>query len=66
MSNVVLMGVGKRTEVCKVDGEMSEVFKTLANSPKAKVYCVCEYSGMKIKLDKPEYRNNVTYVVEVE
>lgn len=41
-------------------------FMSVANRKGAKVYNVCEYSGMYIKLSKPEYRNGVKYFVEVK
>lgn len=53
-------------EVCKHDGVMSNTFMSISNRNGAKVYFVCEYSGMHIKLSKPEYRNGVKYFVEVK
>lgn len=52
------------TEVCKVDGKMSNSFMEKANSENFKVYNVCEYTGMEIYLDEPEYRNGVKYLVK--
>ena len=52
------------TELCKVDGKMSNSFMEKVTSENFSVYCVCEYTGMEIYLDEPEYRNGVKYLVK--
>ena len=59
------MNIGNNLfEVCKEDGKMSSVFSKKANNENYKVYFVCEFSGMEILLEEPEYRNGVKYLVK--
>ena len=56
--------IGMLTEICKVDGSMSDSFMKRVNLKGSKVYFVCEYSDMEVLLEEPEYRNNVKYRVK--
>lgn len=58
------MGNLSLTEVCKVDGNMSNSFMEKVKLKGSKVYNVCEYTGMEIHLKSPEFRNAVKYKVK--
>lgn len=51
------------TELCKEDGVMSYNFTYQMNQEGFDLYCVCEYSGIEVKLNKDdcEFLNNTTY-----
>lgn len=50
-------------EVCKEDGVMPYRFAYNMTQKGFDLYCVCEFSGMEIKLNKDEceFRNGVKY-----
>ena len=60
------MSANDLTERCLGDGSMSPLFLQKASNKNYSVYNVCEFTHMEIKLDKPEYRNGVLYIVKWE
>ena len=52
------------TEECKQDGCMTPEFLVRVNNPKNAVFFVCEFTGMEVLLEDPEYRNGVIYRVK--
>ena len=52
------------TECCKQDGCMTPEFLVQVNDPKNAVFAVCEFTGMEVYLETPEYRNGVIYRVK--
>ena len=58
------MSRNEMIEFCKEDNKMSPTFKAKADNVKYEVYYVCQYSGVEVLLEYPEYRNNVMYKVK--
>ena len=60
------MSANDLTERCLEDGKMSPLFLHKASNKNYSVYYVCEFTYMEIKLEEPEYRNCVLYIVKWE
>ena len=64
MNNQHTEGCNSITELCKQDGCMTPEFLVRVNNPKNAVFFVCEFTGMEVFLETPEYRNGVIYRVK--
>ncbi len=64
MSSYPMESCNQLTELCKQDGCMTPEFLVRVNNPKSAVFFVCEFTGMEVFLEYPDYRNGVIYRVK--